>query len=153
LVVKSPTCWEDLRTHEGQLFSTFHDAAVARSLVEGEDLWVRTVHDAMIQYRHLRQRIYWLSNFLMQIHPQNPMQLIQNNLHHLVPPRLATPSQENAAIDFILKKLEMLFRRSGLVSTRDHSAGNILGLDNIFLDQDNALTDRIQVLIIFKHKI
>jgi hypothetical protein len=145
LVVKGPTCWEDLRTHHGQLFSTFHDAAVARSLVEGEDLWVRTVRDAMLQYRHMRQRIYWLSNFFMQIHPQDPMQLIRNNLQYLVPPRLATPSQENAAMDFILGKLEMLFRRAGLVANKEHSAGNILGLDNIFLNQNDVLTDRIRV--------
>jgi hypothetical protein len=109
-------------------------------------MWARTVRDAMLQYRQLRQRIYWFGNFLMRVQPPEPMQLIQNNLQFLAPPQFQTSSQHAAAMNYILKRLEMLFRRSGLVATNQNSAGTILGLDNVFIDTSNALNARIEVI-------
>jgi hypothetical protein len=146
LEVQGPTCWEDLRTVNGQLYPTFYEAAVAQNLMAGEDMWARTVRDAMLQYRQLRQRIYWFGNFLMRVQPPEPMQLIQNNLQFLAPPQFQTSSQHAAAMNYILKRLEMLFRRSGLVATNQNSAGTILGLDNVFIDTSNALNARIEVI-------
>jgi hypothetical protein len=121
--------------------------------VAAEDMWQRTVHDAMLQYRQLRQRIYWLANFLMRVQPPEPMELLRQNLNYLVPHRFSTNSQSQAGMQYLLKKLEIIFRRSGLVANEEHSAGNILGLDNVFLSRENALTDRIQVYFDKKQKI
>lgn len=38
--------FEDLRTVNGVLYETFKDAAIARNLVEADDLWEKTLEDA-----------------------------------------------------------------------------------------------------------
>ena len=121
------------------VMNTFFDAAVALNLMAADDIWVRTVAEAMRTYRNMPQRIYWISNFLMHVKPNNAMDILRENLHFLVPPNRAND------MEFLLLKLEMLFRRKGLTATEEKSAGVLLGLDHVDMDVDTRLDDRIQV--------
>ncbi|KMQ84670.1 hypothetical protein RF55_17343 [Lasius niger] len=46
LHVTGAKCFEDLRTVNGILYETFKDAAIARNLVETDDLWEKTMEEA-----------------------------------------------------------------------------------------------------------
>ncbi|XP_024889920.1 uncharacterized protein LOC112466196, partial [Temnothorax curvispinosus] len=46
LHVVGAKCFEDLRTVNGVLYKTFKDAAIAKNLVEADDLWEKTLEEA-----------------------------------------------------------------------------------------------------------
>ncbi|XP_071577023.1 uncharacterized protein [Temnothorax nylanderi] len=46
LHVKGAKCFEDMRTVNGVLYETFKDAAIAKNLVEADDLWEKTIEEA-----------------------------------------------------------------------------------------------------------
>ncbi|XP_071582449.1 uncharacterized protein, partial [Temnothorax nylanderi] len=46
LHVKGAKCFENMRTVNGVLYETFKDAAIAKNLVEADDLWEKTIEEA-----------------------------------------------------------------------------------------------------------
>ncbi|XP_071581345.1 uncharacterized protein [Temnothorax nylanderi] len=46
LHVAGAKCFEDLRTVNGVLYETFKDAAIAKNLIEADDLWEKTLEEA-----------------------------------------------------------------------------------------------------------
>jgi DNA replication protein DnaC len=48
--VKGPTSWEDLRTFDGTLYSTFHAACLARGLLQNDDEWRQCLSEASLTH-------------------------------------------------------------------------------------------------------
>jgi hypothetical protein len=150
LTVRGPTSFEDLRTVDGILYTTYYEAAQKRELVESNEMWENTARDAMNAYRTLRQRTIWMANFLWNIKPSDPMEIIKQNLKFLSPLSAMTDDQRK---QFVLRNLELYFRNMGIQSkihpNGPGTAGEQVGLE--WIDMSNQLlTDRdmLRVMLI-----
>ena len=48
--IKGPTSWENLRTFDGKIHPTFHDACLARGLLENDDEWRQCLSEASLTH-------------------------------------------------------------------------------------------------------
>uniref|UniRef100_A0A183BU32 ATP-dependent DNA helicase n=1 Tax=Globodera pallida TaxID=36090 RepID=A0A183BU32_GLOPA len=76
LVVEDPTCWEDLRRHNGVVYPTFVTAAQARGLLSDNELWKRTIREAFDTKKTAKKCIRWLAVFFATANLTKPTELL-----------------------------------------------------------------------------
>jgi len=81
-VVKGPTSFEDLRTHEGVVHPTFKSACIALGLLDSDEQWDRSLTEAQ-SWQGGSQLCQLFVCILLHCHPTDPLQLWVNRPEHL----------------------------------------------------------------------
>lgn len=119
-VVKGPTSFEDLRTFNGTTYLTFHDACLARGLLEGDGEWRQCLEEASIMQTGTQLRRLF-ATLLLFCSPANPTALWNQFRQHIcddLQHRLTSilhhdhPSDEDV-YDYGLYCLNDILRQSG----------------------------------------
>jgi ATP-dependent DNA helicase PIF1 len=72
--VAGPTSFQDLRTFDGVVYSTFKEACVARGMLEDDSMWVSTIEEVATHASPVQLRQLFVS-VLTLAHPANPAAL------------------------------------------------------------------------------
>uniref|UniRef100_A0A183C0C5 ATP-dependent DNA helicase n=1 Tax=Globodera pallida TaxID=36090 RepID=A0A183C0C5_GLOPA len=117
LVVEDPTCWEDLRRHNGVIYPTFVTAAQARGLLSDNELWKRTIREAFDTKKTAKRCIRWLAVFFATANLTKPTELLDYVLQ-IADQWLTVPRLANASLDakqqYVLRSLEWFLLANGV---------------------------------------
>lgn len=90
------------------LYDSYWDAAVARGLCDDDQyIWRQSADAAMRTLKTLRERVYWMAVFLIKNQPNNPLQIVEDNLEYLAPHAITSPDQR---LRYFLLRLEYIMR-------------------------------------------
>lgn len=107
-VVRGPTSMLDYRTYKDDVYATYWEAAVAQGLCDDDQcVWRNAAEAAMQTLKHLRERVHWMSVFLINTQPNNPVQIVEENLQWLAPRHITDPKTR---MDYFLRRLEYMLR-------------------------------------------
>ena len=70
-------------------------------------VWRESAGAAMRALKTLRERVYWMAVFLIKNMPNNPKQIVEDNLQYLAPKAIEEPEQR---MKYFLLRLEYILR-------------------------------------------
>lgn len=70
-------------------------------------VWRESAGAAMRALKTLRERVYWMAVFLIKNMPNNPKQIVEDNLQYLAPKAIEQPEQR---MKYFLLRLEYILR-------------------------------------------
>lgn len=98
----------DYRTYGGTDYATYWEAAVAQGLCDDDQcVWRNAAGAAMQSLKHLRERVHWMAVFLINTQPNNPVQILDENLEWLAPRAI---TDDELRRTYFLRRLEYMLR-------------------------------------------
>lgn len=154
--VYGPTSWDDYKTYDVP-YDTYWEAAVARGLCDDDQyIWRQSANAAMLTLKTLRERVYWMAVFLIKNQPNNPLQIVDENLQYLTP-RAITHSDPDVLLEmrrrYFLLRLEYIMWFALFYTFNSiHSLSNQVIHSNL-ADEVLSLYRTTQILFRNKHVV
>ena len=153
LNVRGPESFEDLRTVNGTLYSSFTEAAIALNLIDNDRQWNECIEEALSTETPYRVR-FLFANICMHCHPNNPSALtLWNSYQERMSDDFVTFNGDtiDIAVQKSLQHIYSIFRQNG----RIHSEFDLPELNpnvpdyrirnnDIVMDQEMSLEEHNQ---------
>jgi hypothetical protein len=150
LHVRGPTGWDDLRGADG----TWKSKAVQLGLLEDHMIWVRTILEAFESMPGFGRRLNWLATLFANNNIQDA-QLVLNDVldsqHQWLRPRTMLNSPIDAVRQYVLHRLEYVFRLQNVSHLNHPTCCEALGLDapiNFQMSENDVLDVKIGIIVI-----
>uniref|UniRef100_A0A183CD57 ATP-dependent DNA helicase n=1 Tax=Globodera pallida TaxID=36090 RepID=A0A183CD57_GLOPA len=127
LHVRGPTCWGDL--YAGH--STFVEAARALGLLEDSSIWINTILEALSGLPTFRRRLNWTAVLLANsglLEASFVLDQVLLDSRRLLTPRAMLQHDLEAVRQYVLFRMELVFRLHGVVPGNYNSCCERLGL-------------------------
>lgn len=138
LTVHGPKGWDDLRGDDG----TFLAKAIELGLVESSRIWVKTIAEAFDSMPGFGRRFNWLATLFANNRIHDPMdvldQVLRDRHEWLRPARMRNSSLPDV-MQYVLRRLEFVFRLQNVRHMDDHTCCESLGLQ---APEGFAMTDQ-----------
>lgn len=112
LHVEGATCFEDVRTVDGELLPTFREACIRRHLLEDDNIWAATMHEAAAVRMPKQLRILFCAILTLGT-PASPAELWQTFKVHLAEDFERAQHDQRAAENLALADIQGILRQSG----------------------------------------
>lgn len=112
LHVPGPTCFEDLRTVDGDVLPTFREACIRRHLLEDDNIWAATLQEAAA-FRMPKQLRILFCTIMTYGTPASPADLWQTFKVHLAEDFERAQHDQRAAENLALADIQGILRQSG----------------------------------------